>query len=103
MNDNEWAVEKVDEIAGVYMRSILLKQKGVSVPQHAHPYAHATLCASGSANVHMGMDFKGRMNAGDIMEVPKDISHTFTAQEDNTRLVCIHNTKSAEFIKAYGL
>ncbi len=39
------------DVAGLYFRSVLLTHAGMTIPQHVHQYDHATLIASGSAEL----------------------------------------------------
>lgn len=98
---SEQPVEYIEEVCGLYFRSIVLA-KGQVVPQHVHPYNHATFIASGRARAWSGGNWKGDFEAGRAVEVTAGIEHVFQALEDNTRLSCIHDTRSAEFIKSTG-
>lgn len=96
-------VQYVDEVAGVYFRSILLPEAGMKVSQHVHPYDHATYCGSGSALLFVDGVFQRIVYAGDVVEVKANMKHEFESAEPNTRLTCVHNVESADFIKERGL
>lgn len=91
-------VEFVDEVAGLYFRSVLLPL-GVKIPQHLHPYDHATYCGYGSAMMYVDGKRTRLVEAGQAVEIKANHKHEFESLEENTRLTCIHYTKSAEFIK----
>ena len=96
-------VEYIEEVAGLYFRSILLPDVGLRVPQHVHPYDHATYCGNGSARIYVEGKETGVIVAGQATEVKANLKHEFEALEPNTRLTCIHDTRSAEFIKKAGV
>lgn len=95
-------VEYIDEVCGLYFRSILLPVAGIKVPTHKHPYAHATLIGSGKALLNAN-GTETVYKAGDVAELQAEVDHTWTSLEDNTRLTCVHDTRSADFIKKAGL
>lgn len=96
MND---VIEFVEEVAGIYFRSVLILKSGVRVPQHVHPYDHATYCGQGSALMIVDGKIKRVVNAGEAVLVEANHSHEFEALEDNTRLACVHDAQSAEVAK----
>lgn len=93
-------VEFVDEVAGVYFRSILI-HKGDEATQHVHDYDHATLIGSGAATLYVNGEARGLHYAGEAVLIKANEKHSFVAHEHNTRLVCIHIAESAE--KAKGV
>lgn len=96
-------VEFVDEVAGLYFRSLLLPEIGLNVPQHIHPYDHATYCGNGSAAIYVDGKRTGTLQAGHAILVQAGKKHWFESLEPNTRLTCVHDTRSAEFIKKSGI
>jgi quercetin dioxygenase-like cupin family protein len=96
-------VEYVEEVGGLYFRSLLLPQAGMRIPQHLHPYDHVTYCGSGSAIVFADGKAIDVIAAGRAVEVRANIAHEFESIEENTRLTCIHDTRSAQFIKESGV
>jgi quercetin dioxygenase-like cupin family protein len=95
-------VEFVEEVCGLYFRSVLLPSPGIKIPQHRHPYPHATYCGSGSAIMYVDGINCGVVHAGEAAEVKANLSHEFESLEPNTRLTCIHDTRSAALIKEMG-
>lgn len=93
-------VEFADEVAGLYFRSVLLPI-GVKIPQHRHPYDHATYCGSGSAVMYVDGKRTRLVEAGQAVEIKANSFHEFESLENNTRLTCVHDTKSAESIKEF--
>lgn len=95
-------VEYVDEVCGMYFRSLLLPVAGIKVPTHKHPYDHATVVGSGKAILHANGE-KRVYIAGDVAELKAEVDHTWESLEPNTRLTCVHDTRGADFIKKAGL
>jgi quercetin dioxygenase-like cupin family protein len=92
----EELVESIQEnVAGLYFRSVLLGL-GVRIPQHKHPYDHATLVASGAVILYVDGVESGDYCAGEAVEIKANKLHEFESLMPNTRLVCIHHTASAE-------
>lgn len=97
-------VEFVDEVCGLYFRSVLLAKAGDRVGQHTHDHDHATYCGSGSATLYVdGVLTNQCIAAGSAVAVLAGRRHEFIAREDNTRLTCVHDAASAQSIKDKGL
>ena len=96
-------VESVEEVAGLYFRSILIPEAGSWIPQHVHDHDHATYCGQGSAAMFVDGEFSRNVLAGQAAEVRAGRQHAFRALESNTRLSCVHNVASALSIKEKGL
>lgn len=96
-------VEFVEEVAGIYFRSVLLPFAHMTIPQHIHPYDHATLIGSGRAALWVDDEFDGEYPAGTAVFLGANKKHLWESLEPNTRLTCVHDTTSANFIKANGL
>ena len=94
-------IEFIDEVGGIYFRSIIL-QKGQVVDQHTHDYDHATYIGSGSVEMYADNKPVGTVPAGRAVLVKAGVYHVFSALENNTRLTCVHDVKSAESIKVKG-
>lgn len=90
--------EFIDEVAGLYFRSVVL-MAGMRVPQHVHPYDHATLCGCGSAVLYVDGEDRGVVKAGEAILIEANKQHEFEALEDYTRLTCVHDPRSAEAAK----
>lgn len=88
-------IEFVDEVAGIYFRSVLILNAHTLVPQHVHPYDHATYCAQGSALMWVEGKKESVVRAGQVVEVKANLKHAFESLEDNTRLACVHDARSA--------
>lgn len=95
-------VEFVDEVCGIYFRSILL-QKGEKAKQHVHDYDHATYLGAGSVKMWANGELVGEFKAGTVFPVLSGVLHEFMALEDNTRIACVHTAESAESAKAKGI
>lgn len=88
---NGQPVERIEEVGGIYFRSILLEAPGDRVPQHKHDHDHATLVASGAALAWSDGKFLGDFYAPAAIEIKAGAEHLFEALEPNTRLVCVHS------------
>jgi quercetin dioxygenase-like cupin family protein len=97
------AVEFVEEVCGIYFRSVFLPKAGMRVAQHTHDHDHATYCGAGRALVIVDGESNGEVVAGRAVAVLAGKKHEFVALEDGTRLTCVHDVASAESIKRKGL
>lgn len=95
-------VEFVDEVAGIYFRSVYLTE-GQKMGQHVHPFDHATLVGSGKARLWVDGQWAGDFEAGQAVKVEAHKRHEFMAVDGPVRLTCVHNTESAHYIKELGL
>lgn len=96
---SEGIVEFVDEVKGIYFRSILLKNRGDEVGQHAHDYDHATFVGSGAVVAWVGEKCLGEFWGGQAVPITAGHAHKFVAIMNDTRLACVHCTESANRIK----
>lgn len=96
-------VEFVEEVKGIYFRSVLLPKAGARIPQHVHDHDHATFCGAGRALMIVDGVSQGEVLAGHAVPVLAGKKHEFVALEDGTRLTCVHDVASAESIKRKGL
>ena len=92
-------VEHIEEVAGLYFRSVLVPYAGMQIDQHVHDHLHATLVASGKARAWGDGILLGEYAAGRAVEIKAGVYHKFEALEDGTRLVCVHDIASAESAK----
>lgn len=93
----------IGDVAGLYFRTMLLKEVGTVVPQHTHDYDHATLIGSGSVRLWVDGEWIGDFIAGMALEIIANHEHLFQALEPMTRLTCIHTLASAESVKRKGV
>lgn len=96
-------VEFVDEVCGLYFRSVLLPDAGMRAPQHTHDYDHATLIGSGAARLYVDGVCVGEFMAGSAVPIKAGKYHTFESTEPSTRLTCVHDVASATSLKQRGL
>lgn len=96
-------VESIEEVSGLYFRSVLLPKKGTRISQHVHEHDHATLVGQGKAALFVDGILFGIYEAGRAVPVTAGQQHAFEAMEDNTRLTCVHDIESAMRIKEKGL
>lgn len=99
----EEIVEFVDEVCGIYFRSVLIPKAGMRIAQHVHDHDHATFIGNGAAALRVGGVMAGIFRAGEAVPVIAGQHHEFEALEDNTRLACVHDVASAQSIKEKGL
>jgi len=83
------------DVAGLYFRSVFLKEGGSVIPQHVHDYDHATYVATGSVRLWVDGSWKGDYGAGEAIRIAAGHSHLFCSLQPNTRLCCVHHTDSA--------
>lgn len=95
-------VEFVEEMAGVYFRSVFLPFKGTTIPQHTHDEDHATYVGQGRARLYVDGRFQGDIEAGHAVLIAAGKKHLFEALEDNTRLTCVWNAEAAMRLKEKG-
>lgn len=95
-------VEFVEEVEGIYFRSVFLPFKGMSIPQHRHDVSHPTYCGSGKARLYVDGRFVRDVAAGSAVAVEANHDHLFEALEDNTRLTCIFDAQRALELKEKG-
>lgn len=88
-------VEFVDEVAGIYFRSIVI-QFGERAKQHVHDYDHATLIGNGAAVLYVDGVDSGYFEAGQAVLIKAGQHHEFEARKDDTRLTCVHISESAQ-------
>lgn len=96
-------VERIEEVAGLYFRSVLLPHAGMLIDQHIHDHAHATYVGNGKARAWADGSLIGEYGAGSAIEIKAGVYHQFQALEDNTRLTCVHDIASAESIRERNL
>lgn len=101
---SEGTIEFIDEVCGIYFRSILLKNRGDEVTQHKHDYDHATFVGSGAVVAFVGEDkCLGEFWGGQAIPIKAGHEHRFVAIVHDTRLACVHSVESANAIKEKGL
>lgn len=83
------------DVAGLYFRSVLLIDANTIIPQHIHPYDHATFVGSGSVRVWVNGESIGDFRAGTAIPIAAYHQHVFCSLEPMTRLCCVHHTESA--------
>ena len=100
---SEGTIEFIDEVCGIYFRTILLKNRGDEVSQHKHDYDHATLVGCGAVVAFVGEKCLGEFWGGQAVPVKAGYDHKILSIMDETRLTCVHSTESANLIKEKGL
>lgn len=96
-------VERIEEVAGLYFRSVLLERAGTLIPQHRHDHDHATLVCAGRARGWCDGIWIGDKGPGEAFEIRAGGEHVFQAIEPMTRLACVHDIDSAESVKRKGV
>lgn len=83
-------------LSNVYVRRMFFKNANTVELGHRHPYAHASLVASGSVAVQVYDDYNKKLLAPVIYRAPslimieKHMAHQITSLEENTVVCCIH-------------
>lgn len=96
-------VEFVEEVCGIYFRSVVLPRAGMSIAQHAHDHDHATYIGAGAVRMFVDGTPVGDFCAGQAVAVLAGKRHSFQSLEPGTRLTCVHDVASALSIKKKGL
>lgn len=86
-------VEFVEEVCGIFFRSVFLEKSGMIVWQHVHTYDHPTFIGSGSVRLWVDEEWAGDFKAGHAVGIKAGQKHLFMALEPNTRLACVHSVK----------
>lgn len=100
---NDQPVERIEEVCGLYFRSVLLERVGTVIPQHSHDHDHATFVGAGKARAWVDGVWYGDYEAGRAIPIKAGRKHVFQALEPMTRLACVHDVASAESVKEKGL
>lgn len=95
----EPVVEFVNEVCGIYFRSVFLKDAGTFIEQHVHDYDHATYVGSGEVRLWVNGEFVGDFEAGLAIPIEANKKHSFQSLKPDTRLTCVHVAESAESAK----
>lgn len=96
-------VEFIEEVCGLYFRSIVLPNAGDKGIQHVHDHDHATYIGSGAVRLYVDGAAVGEFPAGRAVAVIAGHAHEFEALAANTRLTCVHDVASAQSIREKGL
>ena len=83
------------DVAGLYFRSVLLPDVGTEIPQHVHPYDHATYVGAGSVDLYVDGQWQALYESGDAIFIAAGKQHVFVSRHPMTRLCCVHHTESA--------
>ena len=103
MYPKEALVEFVDEVCGIYFRSMLLKNTGDLALQHVHDHDHVTYVGNGAVRFYVDGKFIADVPAGKAVEIKAGVPHQFRALAPNTRITCVHDVASAESLKKQNL
>jgi quercetin dioxygenase-like cupin family protein len=83
-----WEHTSVD---GVFVKQMLLKERGTLVPQHAHVYDHTSMLARGSVRMWADGEYVGDFVAPQPLFIKAKVKHRFQSLEPDTLIYCIHN------------
>lgn len=95
-------VEFVEEVCGIYFRSVLLERPGIIIPQHVHDHDHATFIGSGRVRVWVDGNWYGDIDAGRAIPIKAGTQHVFQSLAPMTRITCVHDVASAMSLKEKG-
>lgn len=81
---------------GVFMKTMVIQKAGTAVPQHAHIFDHVSVLVRGSVALarNGGEPLKFAAPAGIL--IAARVKHLFTALEDDTIILCVHDIGTAE-------
>ena len=99
----DYMVERIEEVFGLYFRSVLLEHAGLVIPQHEHDHNHATYIGSGKARMWVDGAWVGDFEAGCVVPIEAKKKHVFQSLLPQTRLACVHDIESAKAVKRRGI
>lgn len=86
-------------VDNVFIKPMIMAKAGMFVPQHAHVYEHASLLAKGRVRVYEDGQLTGEHSAPSLLVIKAGVKHTFESLDDDTMVVCIHNTMRKEIVE----
>ena len=92
-------VERIEEVCGLYFRTIVLPNRGDTVAQHSHDHDHASYVGNGCVMAWSDNECLGTFKAGMAVHVKAGAKHFFEALMADSRVACVHSIESAESIK----
>lgn len=82
-------------VGNIFVKKIYLAKKGFCTIGHSHTYDHMTLVVKGAVSIQV--DGKAReFHENESIEIASRRHHAITALEDDTMLLCIHDTRGME-------
>lgn len=76
---------------GVFVKTMVLHDVDMFVPQHSHAYDHTSFLAKGSVRAWADGEFVGEFRAPHPIFIAAGVKHAFQSLEPNTLVLCIHN------------
>ena len=92
---SEQPVEHLVEAAGFFFKTYRFPYTDMFVPQHVHPYDHATLVCAGKIRGWRNGEWIGDKGAGEVFEVKAGEEHHFQSLQADSMLTCIHSVSDA--------
>ncbi len=84
--ETDWAIAD-----HVFIKQIVIDERGAFVPQHSHKYPHVTFLAAGAIRVWKDKVYDADYAAPCPIVIPAGVKHLFQTLEDRTVILCIHN------------
>jgi quercetin dioxygenase-like cupin family protein len=75
----------------VFIKQMVVPDRGTVVPQHSHEYDHTSMLAKGSVKVWGDGKYLGVFVSPAGIEIKAGVKHSFLTLEDDTIIYCIHN------------
>ncbi len=74
----------------VFIKRMFLEKIGHHCIGHSHKHAHVSVLAHGAVRVNTDSGF-AQYKAPAFIDIPAGVHHEFTALEDETVLMCVHD------------
>lgn len=86
---------------GVFAKTMVIHKAGTAVPQHAHSFDHVSVLVRGSVSLQREGQPIRRFSAPCGITILARMKHLFTALEDGTIILCVHDIGSAEGVSVH--
>lgn len=83
-------------VGNVFVKQIVLEEKGHATVGHSHKWDHLTLCAKGRVLFCVQGGERVEVNEGQSLNIVAGKHHLIQALVDNCVLYCIHDTRGMD-------
>ena len=87
---------------GIHTEAVRIFKAGAKTGYHAHAYDHTTVIVRGSVEAFADGEPLGRFGEMESLLIRAGALHQFTALEDDTTFVCVHNVSRTGDIDTVG-
>ena len=91
-------IEKISIISNLWVRQVELKH-GDTYGGHSHTFDHHHLLCVGSIKIKIGSGVEKVFTAPQMIFIPKNETHEFTAMTDETLGYCVHPIRNGKRIE----